>query len=71
MGKEGEGSSRNMYKGPMDKAKGGKDGRWEVVVGSVGKSGGGKMETTVLEPQLKNATTKINTFKKEIKRHSN
>ena len=24
-GKEGEGSSRNMYKGPMDKAKGGKD----------------------------------------------
>ena len=51
MGKEGEGSSRNMYKGPMDKAKGGKDGRWEVVVGSVGKSGGGKMETTVLGQQ--------------------
>ena len=23
--KEGEGSSRNMYKGPMDKAKGGSD----------------------------------------------
>ena len=40
-----------MCKGPMDKAKGGKDGRWEVVVGRVGKSGGGKMETTVLEQQ--------------------
>ena len=30
MGKEGEGSSRNMYKGPTDKAKGGKDGEWGV-----------------------------------------
>ena len=39
-------------------------------MGGEGESGGGKMETTVLEPQFKNAT-KINTFKKEIKRHSN
>ena len=31
--KEGEGSSRNMYKGPMDKPKG---GRIEGGVGSVG-----------------------------------
>ena len=30
MREEGEGSSRNMYKGHMDKAKGEKDGRWEV-----------------------------------------
>ena len=29
----------------MDKAKGG----WEVGVGEVGESGGGKMETTVFE----------------------
>ena len=40
-GKEGEGPSRNTYKGPMDKAKGGKTGgarrgwvgRGKVVVG--------------------------------------
>ena len=30
MGEEREGSSGNMYKGPMDKAKEGKDGGWEV-----------------------------------------
>ena len=41
----------NMYKGPMNKAKGWKDGGWEVVVGAGGKSGGGKMETTVFKQQ--------------------
>ena len=45
--KEGEGSSRNMYKGLMDKAKGGEilrvGGR-----GWGGESGGRKMGTTVL-----------------------
>ena len=40
-----------MYKGPMDKAKGEKDWGWEVGVGGAGESGGGKMETTVLEQQ--------------------
>ena len=44
---KGEGLSRNMYKGPMDKAKG-----WEVGVGGARESGGGKMETTVLEQQF-------------------
>ena len=44
-----EGSSKNMYLGPMDKAKGGKDGGWEVGVGGTGENGGGKMETTVLK----------------------
>ena len=39
----------NMYKGPMDKAKGGLDWEWEVEVGKAGQSGGGKMETTVFE----------------------
>ena len=42
---------RNMYKGPMDKAKGGQDLRWEVGMGGVEESGGGKMETTVLGQQ--------------------
>ena len=36
-----------MYEGPMDKAKGGKHGGWEV--GEAGESGGRKMETTVFE----------------------
>ena len=48
---EGEGSSRNIYKGPTGKAKEGKDGGWEVGLGGVGESGGGKMETTVFEQQ--------------------
>ena len=39
----------NMYKGPMDKAKGGQDLRWEVGMGGVEESGGGKMETTIFE----------------------
>ena len=34
---ERKGSSRNMYKGPMDKAKEGKDRGWEVMVGGVGE----------------------------------
>ena len=37
--------SSNMYKGPKDKAKEGKDGGWEVGGGE--ESGGRKMETTV------------------------
>ena len=44
----GEGSSRNMYKGHMDQAKG--------VGGRAGWDGGsprGKIETTVLEQQYK------------------
>ena len=48
-GKEGKGSSRNMYKGPRDKAKGGKDWGREVEVGGVGESGDEKMETTAHE----------------------
>ena len=35
----------------MDKAKGEKDGGWEVGVGGVGKSGGRRMESTVFEQQ--------------------
>ena len=38
-----------MYKGPMDKAKGG----WDVGVNRAGESDGGKMETPVLEQQQK------------------
>ena len=51
MGKGGEGSSRNMYKGPVDKAKGEKDGGWQVRVGMAGESGSRKMETTIPEQQ--------------------
>ena len=43
-----------MYKGHIDKAKGGNDQGWEVGMAGVGWSGWGKMETTVLEQQLKN-----------------
>ena len=44
--------SRNMYKGPVEKAKGGEDGGWEVGgVGGAGESGGKKMETIVFEQQ--------------------
>ena len=35
----------------MDKPKGGKDQGWEVGMAGVGVSGGGEMETTVLEQQ--------------------
>ena len=41
MGQKGEVVSRNMYKGPMDKAKGGYDQGQEVA--GVGGSGGKKM----------------------------
>ena len=50
----GERLSRNMYKGPMGKAKVGYDWGWEVGVGKAGESGYGKMETTVFKKQLKN-----------------
>ena len=42
---------RNMYKGHMDKAKGGWDQGWEVGMAGLRGSGGGKTETTVLEQQ--------------------
>ena len=51
IGGKREGSSRNMYKGHLDKAKGGWDGGWEVGMTGVGGSGGGKMETNVHEQQ--------------------
>ena len=38
MGRKGEGLSRNMYKGPMDKVKGGYDREWEVGMGGWGES---------------------------------
>ena len=50
-GKEEEGWLRNMYKGPMDKAKGGWDPGWEVGTAGEGENGRGKMGTTVLEQQ--------------------
>ena len=46
-----KGSSRNTYKGSMDKSKVGVGLRWEVGVGGAGESGGRKMEATVLEQQ--------------------
>ena len=42
-----------MYKGPKDKTKGGNNWGWEMGVGGAGEIGGGKMETSVLEQQLK------------------
>ena len=36
----------------MDKTKEGQDQGWGVGMAGVGESGGGKMETTVLEQQL-------------------
>ena len=39
----------NIYKGHMDKTKGGYDWGWDVGMAGVGESGEGKMETTVLE----------------------
>ena len=40
-----------MYKGHMDKAKGGQNQGKEVGTAAVGASGEGKMEATVLEHQ--------------------
>ena len=47
VGENREGLSRNMYKGPLDKAKGA--GGREMA--EVGGSGRGEMETSVLEQQ--------------------
>ena len=49
MGEKGGRLSRNMYKGRMDNAKGGRivGGRWGRL--GLEGSGGGKMEATVLE----------------------
>ena len=33
LGKEEEGSPRNMYKGPVNKTQGGSDGGWELGMG--------------------------------------
>ena len=51
MGGKGRRDFRNNYKGPMDKAEGGRieGDRWGWV--GWGESGGGKMETTLLEQQ--------------------
>ena len=40
MGGKGEGFSRNMCKGHVDKAKGGEDRGWEVEMAGVGGSYG-------------------------------
>ena len=53
MEKKGEVYSRNMYKGPMDKAKKGEGLRERCGGGWSGKSDRGKMGTTVLEQQSK------------------
>ena len=39
----------NMYKGHMDKTKGGQNQEWEVEMAGVEGACGGKMQTTVLE----------------------
>ena len=49
-GKEGR-VFRNNYKGHMDKTKGGWNQGREVGMAGVGGSGGGKMQTTILEQQ--------------------
>ena len=49
MGEEEKRPYRNLYKGPLDKAKIRKDGGWEVGVGGARESSGGKMETIVLK----------------------
>ena len=41
-----------MYEGHMDKAKGGRDQGWEVVMTEEVGCGGGKMETTVLKKNI-------------------
>ena len=48
-GNKGKRVFGNMYKGPMDKSKMGKDGGWEVGVSGPGDSGGRKMETTIFK----------------------
>ena len=51
MEEEGERSSRNMYKGTMDKDRVGVGLMVEGRVGGVGENGGGKMETTIVKQQ--------------------
>ena len=53
-----------MYKGPMDKAKWEKDWGLEVGMAGVRGTGGGKMETTVLEQQYKKTPKSINHINK-------
>ena len=50
-GKEWKVSSKNMYKGARDKAKGGKDWGWELGVGGTEESSGREMETTIFKQQ--------------------
>ena len=51
-GNEGE-ESRNMYKGPMDKVKAGKDRGWEVRMAGVEGNGGGKWRQLYLNNNKK------------------
>ena len=52
MGRKGERVFRNNYKGHVDKTKGGVlNQRRGVGMTGTGESGGGKMQTTVLEQQ--------------------
>ena len=51
MGRKGRRVFRDKYKGHMDKTKEGLDQGWGVGMAGVEGSDGGKMETTVLEPQ--------------------
>ena len=52
--KTGEGSSRNMYKGHMDKAKGGWDRGWDVERDGEGVLVGGKWRQLYLNNNNKN-----------------
>ena len=49
--RRGRVKSRNIYKGPMDKDKGGRGLNVGGEVGRAGESNGGKMGTTVTEQQ--------------------
>ena len=54
MGGKQEGLSGNMYKGQMDKAKGGQDRGQEVGMAGVGGNGGGKWRQLCLNNNKKN-----------------
>ena len=60
MGEKGEGSSKNMYKGHMDKAKGRYDPGWEVGMAGVGGNGGGKIEVPTSTIKKRNMKKKEN-----------
>ena len=62
MGGKGQRVFRNMYKGHMDKTKGVQDQEWEVEMAGVEGSGGGKMETTVLEQKFFKKYVCIHTY---------